>query len=107
MVKMAIRTLRLSDLIEKTGNLYEAIVIMSKRARAINLMRAADREEIEDDSDEEDEVVIPPPINREDEPPKPSTVSLDEMLSGDLEFRYPEVEEDLFEDSSDSEDEDV
>ena len=107
-VAVAIETLKLSELIEKTGNIYEAIVIMAKRARAVNLVRMAEREEIEEEEDEEEEEVIATPtVRREDEPPKPTTLALEEMLAGDLEYRYPDVTDELLESPTDKENGDV
>jgi len=94
-------TLRLDELVKSTENVYEAIIIIAKRARQINAEQKKlqdldeDNESLSDDfSDEE--------IDRRHQeykrdavrPPKPTTVALNEFLEGKLTFGYPAKKED-------------
>jgi len=88
------------DLKQATGgatSIYEAIVIMSRRARQINdelkdnlhrrLETVASQGDDEGDITNLDQLEI----SREfDQIPKPTFLAIDEMLDGDLEYRYRE-----------------
>lgn len=91
-----INPLPLSQLEKYTTNIYEAIIVLAKRARQINdeqkqtLVNEAD-EEYEDFDDEEVEIEAAKtdyvPL------PKPTTLALAELLSGKIKFEYREQEE--------------
>ncbi|MDZ7371384.1 MAG: DNA-directed RNA polymerase subunit omega [candidate division KSB1 bacterium] len=92
----------LEKLTEKCSSIYEAVVIIARRARQINEMQ---RRLIEQqvvpaqsetkDSDESDDM----PLDRDYidgqylKLPKPTTIALKEMLEGKLSFEYIEPEE--------------
>lgn len=98
-----VSTVPLEDLEKHAANVYEAIVVVAKRARQINddQKRYIEQEigydsslenSSSDDLDSEEE-------NREERQitpvkyirmPKPTTISLDEMLTGKLNFQYAE-----------------
>lgn len=98
-----VSTVPLEDLEKHAANVYEAIVVVAKRARQINddQKRYIEQEigydsslenSSSDDLDSEEE-------NREERQaapvkyirmPKPTSISLDEMLTGKLNFQYAE-----------------
>lgn len=92
-----IDTLPLNQLEKYTSNIYEAIIVLAKRARQINdeqkqaLMNESDEEEYEEFDEEEGEIEVPKtnyvPL------PKPTTLALSELLSGKIKFEYGEDEE--------------
>jgi len=102
---MGIRPVDLKELESKAANIYEAIVITSKRARQINEeLKIEFNKRIEmiqsklfDQSEEGVEVEANPDqvrIAREFERiPKPTDTSLDELLDDKLTYRYKENEE--------------
>lgn len=90
---MALETIPFSELEKQTVDTFEAIVVMSKRARQINAERLAKMElpAFMDDADEDGG------WDREDLKDidfdaieKPTTFAVREMLAGDLTFRYKE-----------------
>ncbi len=97
---MPIKPVDLKDLEAKAENIYEAIVIMSKRARQINEERKIEfnqQVELVQTKTETDEEVDANPdqlrISLEFEKRmKPTEVSLEEIMTDTLEFRYKEVE---------------
>ena len=88
---MGLETIKLKDIEGKAKNIYEAIVVMSKRARHLNNKRLADKEEIMDGNDEPEEFITEPivPITTERET-KVATIALAEFLAGEIEYRYVE-----------------
>jgi DNA-directed RNA polymerase omega subunit len=93
----------IEDLRNKTGNIYEAVVVMSKRARQINDEQKMQIEmEMEhvpqvnnrDNEDFDDVEIDREALMREHKTyPKPSTLSLDQMLKDKINFRYIEPED--------------
>lgn len=94
-------TIPLEELKKHSNNIYEAIMIIAKRARQINddQKRLIEQETgydssmddvNDDDTDDDNEA----PEERQMQPvkyirlPKPTTVALEEMLSGKLNFQY-------------------
>lgn len=95
---MPIRPVDLKQATGKASSIYEAIVIMSRRARQINdeLKDSLHRRletvaSLNEDGDGEVTNFDQLEISREfDRFPKPTFLALDEMLDGELEFRYRE-----------------
>ncbi len=102
---MAIKSLEITTLESKAANVYEAIVVLSKRARQIN-------EEIKLEFNQRLETIVTLPVEstNEDEEtemnpdqlrislefekhPKPTETAIDELLNDKLEFRYKEPED--------------
>ena len=86
---MAIKPVSLRKIEEKTKNIYEAVVVMSKRARQINQERFEEQvleESVELEMDVLDEL---PSVNPEDyeEKEKVTTMAMDEFLEGDIAWR--------------------
>ncbi|MBN1560967.1 DNA-directed RNA polymerase subunit omega [candidate division KSB1 bacterium] len=86
-------TLPLEKLEEKVDSLYEAIVIIAKRARQINELQKQliDKEtEANADDDDLDDIVLEGDyLDRHYlKLPKPTTLALQEMLDGKLNFEY-------------------
>jgi DNA-directed RNA polymerase subunit K/omega len=98
---MPIKPVDLVVLESKAENIYEAIVLMSKRARQINeenKLEFNQRIELIQTKTESDEEVDANPdqlkISLEFEKrAKPTEVSLEETMADKLEFRYKEPEE--------------
>ena len=98
---MPIRPVDLKDLEAKAENVYEAIVIMSKRARQLNEERKIEfnqrAELVQTKTETDDEIDANPDqlkISLEFEKrKKPTEVSLDELMTDTLEYRYKEVVE--------------
>ena len=94
---MAVKPVSLRKMEEKTKNIYEAVVVMSKRARQINQERYEEQvmelsEELELDVLDES-----PDIKPEDyeEKEKVTTKALNEFLEGEVNWRVLEdTEED-------------
>ena len=87
---MAVKPLALRKLEKQTKNIYEAVVVMSKRARQINQERYEEKIINEtDDISEFDVLDELPQVNPEDyeEKEKVTTEALDQFLSGDLQWR--------------------
>lgn len=95
-------TIPLSELEKLSGNLYEAIVIIAKRARQINEEQKSliDIETEMDDSmdeyeDEEEEMEEQEEIPRKViKLPKPTEIAIQEMLTGKIKWDYG-IEQDL------------
>lgn len=92
---MPIRPVDLKQATGSASSLYEAIVIMSRRARQINdelkdnLSRRLETVAIQGDDDGEITNFDQLEISREfDRIPKPTFLALDEMLDGEIEYRY-------------------
>ena len=93
---MPIRPVDLKDVTGDASSLYEAIVVMSKRARQINdeLKQNLDMrlEDVIAQFEDEQEMTNNPDqlaISKEfDRIPKPTFLAIDEMLTGEIEFRY-------------------
>lgn len=95
---MALETLDVDKLAEKTdGNLYEAVVILSKRARQIATKRQEDLnkelsyfEGFESDQEETFSQEEQARISKKYETkPKPTKLAIDDMLNDDIYFRNP------------------
>jgi DNA-directed RNA polymerase subunit K/omega len=93
---MPIRPVDLKDVTGEASSLYEAIVVMSKRARQINdeLKQNLDMrlEDVIAQFEDEQEMTNNPDqlaISKDfDRIPKPTFLAIDEMLDGEIEFRY-------------------
>jgi DNA-directed RNA polymerase subunit K/omega len=103
-MNMAVRPLDIIKLDTKADNIYEAIVVMSKRARQIN-------EEMKIEFNQRIEMLPPKMMEEETEPdqpvtnpdqiliardfearPKPTETALDEVMADKINFRYKEPE---------------
>ena len=101
---MAIKSVEISELESKAANVYEAIVVLSKRARQIN-----EETKIEFSQRLETISVLPSSSNPDEEEPdanpdqlrislefekrpKPTEEAIREMLNDELKFRYKEAE---------------
>lgn len=88
-------TLPLTELVKGCDNIYEAIVIIAKRARQINeeQKRIIEVETIMDESiegyDEEEEIEEVAEVERTIiKLPKPTEMAIQEMLSGNIQWDY-------------------
>ncbi len=95
-------TIFLDDLEKLSDNLYEAIVIIAKRAKQINeeqksqLEIETDMEESMDSYDDEDEEIEEPEIveTKFVRLPKPTEIAIQEMLAGKIKWDYG-IEQDI------------
>lgn len=93
---MPIRPVDLKDVTGEASSLYEAIVVMSKRARQINdeLKQNLDMrlEDVIAQFEDEQEMTNNPDqlaISKDfDRIPKPTFLAIDEMLDSEIDFRY-------------------
>ncbi len=95
--------LSLEELLKKTGNIYEAVVVMSKRARQITdeqkQFLEAEMDVVTDvnarDNEDFDEVEIDrEALNRDYiKLPKPSRLAMMEMANDEIDYTYRELEE--------------
>lgn len=89
-------TISLDELEKHAENLYEAIVMMARRARQINdqqkkLLEEQAQQFANDDSFEEDEEFEQDLVEHQYlKLPKPATIAMQEMLEGKLQKEYPE-----------------
>ena len=94
-------TLRLDELVKSTENVYEAIIIIARRARQINAEQKK-LQDLDEDNDSLNDDFSDEEIDRRHQeykrdtnrPPKPTTLALNEFLAGKLSFSYPEIKED-------------
>ena len=87
---MAVKPLPLSKLEKQTKNIYEAVVVMSKRARQINQDRY--EEKVIDESDDLSELDVLdelPQIDPDEyeEKEKVTTEAMDQFLSGEVQWK--------------------
>jgi len=93
------RTLPLEEFEKFTDSLYEAIIIIAKRARQINEEQKQlldEEDEINGDSNDYDADENDSSLSEKKytKLPKPTTTAINEMLEGKLRFVYPESSED-------------
>lgn len=83
-------TLPLDRLLERSDSLYEAIVVIAQRARQINEQqkRLLDKQ-VNDDEEDLDETLNTDIIEGQYlKLPKPTSIAMQEMLDGKLDFEY-------------------
>ncbi len=97
---MAIKTLDINLLAAQTGNVYETVAILSKRARqvATNMKAELDEKlsyfegfeaELEDPRFQEEQARISIEFEKK---PEPTEIAINEMLAGEIYFRDPSTE---------------
>lgn len=94
--------IRLEDLYKETSNIYEAVSIISKRARQISddqklkiesELTPADEEELSEEEDEARQLDDMERIEKIKQFKKPVTIALEEMVKGNIEYTYATVED--------------
>jgi DNA-directed RNA polymerase subunit K/omega len=100
---MAIKTLEIKELEAKAANVYEAIVVLSKRARQINeetklefQQRIENLVALPSSPDEVEDVANPDQLKISlefEKRPKPAEEAIEELMNNQLEARYKEAEE--------------
>lgn len=92
---MKLETLSFQEILSHTPDVFEAVMVVSQRARQINARRAAERMELEEDY-LEDEYVPMEIIDEEDyvEETKSSVLAVQDFLDRKLNWRYVEPESD-------------
>ena len=96
------KELSLEELAQKTGNIYEAVVVMAKRARQVNdeqkLLIDKDRDVVAPVEPKENEDFDEVEIDREAllknhlKFPKPSRVAIEEMANGKISWEAQKTE---------------
>lgn len=94
-------TIALEKLEDFGGNLYEAIIIIAKRARQINeeqksmIAIETDMDESMDSYDDEEEIEEQEEVERKIiKLPKPTEIAIQEMLAGKIKWDYG-IEQDI------------
>lgn len=101
---MAIKTVDMNQLATLTGNLYESVAVLSKRARQVSTKTKNElddklayfegfEQELEDPRFQEEQAKVS--IEYEVKP-EPTETAIDEMLEGDVYFRKPSEEDEQF-----------
>ena len=82
---MKVKTIHMGDVSKRCDDIYEAVMIVAKRAKQIIDERVIPIDENEDveDSIEFEEPIITTFMD------KPETISLEEFLNGELQWREP------------------
>ena len=91
---MSLEPISIRDMESQSGDIYESVVVMSKRAKQVLSDRIV--EEIIDSNEEEemgvyDELIENNPDDYE-EFEKPTTVSVNQFLEGDIDWKNKEEE---------------
>ena len=91
---MSLEPISIKDMESQSGDIYESVVIMSKRAKQVLSDRIV--EEIIDSNEEEemgvyDELIENNPDDYE-ELEKPTTVSVNQFIDGDIDWKNKEEE---------------
>lgn len=97
---MAIKTQDIDLLAQQTGNIYEAVAILSKRARQLATQEKAELDdklsyfegfesELEDPRFQEEQARISVEFERK---PEPTETAIEEMLRHEIYFRDPSAE---------------
>ena len=99
---MAIKTLEIKELEAKAANVYEAIVVLSKRARQINdEMKAELNQRLENivvlpsSTDEVEDVANPDQLKISlefEKRAKPTEEAIEELMNDQLEHRYKDAD---------------
>ncbi|MDH4070813.1 MAG: DNA-directed RNA polymerase subunit omega [Ignavibacteria bacterium] len=102
---MPLKTVDLEQFINTTKNIHEAIVVSSKRARQINedlkiefnqrveqVVTRVETEATEEMEINPDQLKVSIEFERR---PKATDLALDELMDGEVEWRYKEVEDPL------------
>ncbi len=95
---MEVKPITLQDIDLKTNNIYEAVIVVARRARQINDEYRLEYNEavnnlVTGPEDEFDDRVNPELVKISQEiegRPKPHQLSLDELINKDIEYRFKE-----------------
>ena len=92
---MSLKPISIRDMEDQSGDIYESVVVMSKRAKQVLSDRIV--EEIIESNDEEelgvyDELIEADPDDYE-ELVKPTTVSVNEFLDGEIDWKKNDEDE--------------
>ena len=82
---MNIKTIHMSDLMERCDDIYQAVMIVAKRAKQIideRVIPFDENEEVED-SIEFEEPIVTTYLD------KPESIALEEFINGELQWRMP------------------
>ncbi len=90
-----IKTLPMHEFDDRADNIYEAIIVLSKRARQINDIQKQELSQGRDYDDEyddfrDDEILEEPREIEYEKLPKPSSVALEDFFARKLTYEYRE-----------------
>jgi len=90
-----IKTLPIHEFDDRADNIYEAIIVLSKRARQINDIQKQELiqgREYDDEYDDfgDDEIVEEPGEIKYEKLPKPASVALEDFFSRKVRYEYRE-----------------
>ena len=91
---MAITTLDLKYIEDNSTSVYESVLIIAKRARAITAERKA-KEVLQESYLSTEEIAEPEEIEDYEEIPKAVVVAMDDYFDGLLDVKYSVVEEEV------------
>lgn len=90
---MKVETLSFQEILKRTPDIFEAVVVLSHRALQINARRAAERQVLEEDYFEEEypseEAVEDPDYVEED---KATVLAMEDFFDKRLKWNYPKEE---------------
>jgi len=90
---MAVEPISFNKLLKKTDDIYEAVVVISKRAKQILQDRIV-KQMIDDNDEMNDEGILTEPVVREyidfDKEEKVASIALDEFLEGKVDWSKSE-----------------
>ncbi len=85
---MAVEPISFSKLLKKTDDIYEAVVVSSKRAKQMLQDRIV--KQMIDENEETEDGILAEPVSREtidfDKEDKVTSLALDEFLEGDVDW---------------------
>ena len=93
---MNVRAIQMSDLLKKCDDIYTTAMIIAQRSKQIIDDRVIPIEETED---VEDSIQLIEPEIQIDDLDKPLVQALEEHLNGNLEWRYPNDDESITDES--------
>ncbi len=94
---MAVEPISIRQMETQTADVYEAVVVMSQRARQVAQNRAAEKAlyELDDFTTESYDQMMEEESSEYEEKDKATTVAITEFIEGDLKWRNADLEEDL------------
>ena len=90
---MKVETLSFQEILKRTPDIFEAVVVLGQRALQINARRAAERQVLEEDYFE-DEYPLEEPVEDPDyvEEDKSTVLAMEDFFDKRLSWNYPEEE---------------
>ena len=90
---MEVKAIKMENLFDKENDIYTNVIITSKRSRQIIDSRVLDFESIENIEDSVELEAIENKNMQHKDDDKPMVVAMEEFINGELNWRFPESEE--------------